>query len=97
MAEYDLDMLVNMGGEQKRTAMISARALTDTINEDNKWGEATYQKDIEIFPEGRADCLGIKRWGTTEESLRRHRNTDKEQTTLFFSAESEQLVNAASF
>lgn len=37
--KYHLDMLADSGGEQKRTAMISGRALTDAINEDNKRGE----------------------------------------------------------
>lgn len=32
-------MLADTGGEQKRTAVISGRALTDAINEDSKRDE----------------------------------------------------------
>lgn len=37
--KYHLDMLADTGGEQKRTAVISGRALTDAINEDSKRDE----------------------------------------------------------
>lgn len=75
-------MPADTGGEQKRTAMISGHALTDAINED-KQGEGDLSGRYGDIP-GKTGCLfWNKNSGNLQESVRRHSNADKVQTTLF--------------
>lgn len=79
--KYHLDMLADTGGEQKRMTMITGRALTDAINEDNKRGEGDLSGRYSDIPGKTGWLVGNKKGGKLQESVRRHSNAEQVQTT----------------